>query len=53
MGIYPNGSIFGISIYTLNEDDYNINQLFEEKYDETTSEIKNISNDIRVIKFNK
>jgi len=27
--------------------------LIEEKYDETTSEIKNISNDIRVIKFNK
>jgi hypothetical protein len=37
MGIYSNGSIFGISIYTLNEDDYNINRLFEEKYDEIIS----------------
>jgi len=37
MGIYPNGSIFGILIYTLNEDDYNINTLFEEKYDEIIS----------------
>ena len=37
MGIYSNGSIFGISIYTLNEDDYNINTLFEEKYDEIMS----------------
>ena len=37
MGIYSNGSIFGISIYTLNEDDYNINTLFEEKYDEIIS----------------
>jgi hypothetical protein len=37
MGIYSNGSIFGISIYTLNEDDYNINKLFEEKYDEIMS----------------
>jgi hypothetical protein len=37
MGIYSNGSIFGISIYTLNEDDYNINILFEEKYDEIIS----------------
>ena len=37
MGIYSNGSIFGILIYTLNEDDYNINILFEEKYDEIIS----------------
>jgi hypothetical protein len=37
MGIYSNGSIFGILIYTLNEDDYNINTLFEEKYDEIIS----------------
>jgi len=37
MGIYSNGSIFGILIYTLNDDDYNINTLFEEKYDEIIS----------------
>ena len=37
MGIYSNGSIFGILIYTLNDDNYNINILFEEKYDEIMS----------------
>jgi hypothetical protein len=37
MGIYSNGSIFGISIHTLNDDDYNVNILFEEKYDEIMS----------------
>jgi hypothetical protein len=35
MGIYSSGSIFGISIYALNDEDYNI--LFEEKYDEIMS----------------
>ena len=35
MGIYSNGSIFGIQIYNLNDD--NINILFEEKYDEIMS----------------
>jgi hypothetical protein len=33
MGIYTNGSIFGISIYNFNDDDLS-NTLFEEKYDE-------------------
>ena len=31
MGIYTNGSIFGIIIYTVNDD--NINSLFTKKYD--------------------
>jgi hypothetical protein len=33
MGIYTDGSIFGIRIYNFNDDDF-INILFEEKYDE-------------------
>lgn len=33
MGIYSNGSIFGIQIYNFNEDDFS-NILFEQKYDE-------------------
>jgi len=36
MGIYDNGSIFGIRIYNFNEDDFS-NTLFEEKYDEIMS----------------
>ena len=36
MGIYTNGSIFGIQIYNFNEDDVS-NILFEEKYDEIMS----------------
>jgi hypothetical protein len=36
MGIYSNGSIFGISIYNFNEDDIS-NTLFEEKYNEIMS----------------
>jgi hypothetical protein len=36
MGIYSNGSIFGISIYNFNDDDVS-NILFEEKYDEIMS----------------
>jgi len=36
MGIYSNGSIFGISIYNFNDDDFS-NTLFEEKYDEIMS----------------
>ena len=32
MGIYSNGSIFGIQIYNFNDDDIS-NILFEEKYD--------------------
>ena len=36
MGIYSNGSIFGIQIYNFNEDDLS-NILFEEKYDEVMS----------------
>ena len=36
MGIYANGSIFGISIYNFNDDDFS-NTLFEEKYDEIMS----------------
>jgi hypothetical protein len=37
MGIYSNGSIFGIQIYNFNEDDDVSNILFEEKYDEVMS----------------
>jgi hypothetical protein len=33
MGIYSNGSIFGIQIYNFNDDDMS-NILFEEKQDE-------------------
>jgi hypothetical protein len=33
MGIYSNGSIFGIQIYNFKDDDI-INVLFEKKYDE-------------------
>jgi len=36
MGIYTNGSIFGISIYNFNEDEFS-NTLFEKKYDEIMS----------------
>jgi hypothetical protein len=36
MGIYDNGSIFGIRIYNFNDDDF-ANILFEEKYDEIMS----------------
>jgi hypothetical protein len=36
MGIYSNGSIFGIRIYNFNDDDFS-NILFEEKYDEIMS----------------
>lgn len=36
MGIYSNGSIFGIQMYTFNNDDIS-NILFEEKYDEVMS----------------
>ena len=36
MGIYSNGSIFGIQIYNFNDDDIS-NILFEEKYDEVMS----------------
>ena len=35
MGIYSNGSIFGIQMYNFNDDISNI--LFEEKYDEIMS----------------
>jgi len=38
MGIYSSGSIFGIQIYKLNDDDINI--LFEEKYDDEMSYIQ-------------
>ena len=37
MGIYSNGSIFGIQIYNFNEDDELSHILFEEKYDEVMS----------------
>jgi len=37
MGIYASGNIFGIRIYTFNEDDC-CNTLFEEKYDEIMSD---------------
>lgn len=33
MGIYTSGKIFGIKIYTFNNDDDNIYTLFERKYD--------------------
>jgi len=33
MGIYSNGSIFGIQIYNFNDDDFS-NILFEQQYDE-------------------
>ena len=36
MGIYSNGSIFGIQIYNFNDDDIS-NILFEDKYDEVMS----------------
>ena len=36
MGIYSSGSIFGIRIYTFNDNDYS-NILFEEKYEEIMS----------------
>ena len=36
MGIYYNGSIFGIQIYDFNDNDVS-NILFEEKYDEVMS----------------
>ena len=36
MGIYTNGSIFGISIYNFNDEEIS-NTLFEEKYDEIMS----------------
>jgi hypothetical protein len=36
MGIYSNGTIFGIQIYNFNDDDIS-NILFEEKYDEVMS----------------
>jgi hypothetical protein len=39
MGIYSNGSIFGIQIYNFNEDNIS-NILFEEKYDEVMSYIQ-------------
>jgi hypothetical protein len=37
MGIYNNGSIFGIRIYNFNHGDDFANILFEEKYDEIMS----------------
>jgi len=36
MGIYSNGTIFGLRIYNFNEDDFS-NTLFEEKYNEIMS----------------
>ena len=36
MGIYDNGSIFGIRIYHFNDDDF-ANILFEKKYDQIMS----------------
>jgi hypothetical protein len=39
MGIYSNGSIFGIQMYNFNDDDIS-NILFEEKYDEVMSYIQ-------------
>ena len=36
MGIYTSGEIFGIRIYTFNDDDFS-KTLFEEKYDEIMS----------------
>ena len=40
MGIYSNGTIFGIQIYNFNDDDDISNILFEEKYDEVMSYIQ-------------
>ena len=37
MGIYSNGSIYGIQIYTVNEEDL-CKTLFEKKYDEIMSD---------------
>ena len=39
MGIYNNGTIFGIQMYNFNDDDIS-NILFEEKYDEEISYIQ-------------
>lgn len=39
MGIYSNGSIFGIQIYNFNDDEFS-NILYEEKYDEVMSYIQ-------------
>ena len=39
MGIYSNGSIFGIQMYNFNDDDIS-NILFEEKYHEVMSYIQ-------------
>ena len=39
MGLYRNGSIFGIQMYNFNDDDIS-NILFEEKYDEVMSYIQ-------------
>lgn len=39
MGIYSNGSIFGIQMYNFNDHDIS-NILFEEKYDEVMSYIQ-------------
>ena len=39
MGIYSNGSIFGIQMYNFNDDDSS-NILFEAKYDEVMSYIQ-------------
>jgi hypothetical protein len=39
MGIYSNGSIFGIKMYNFNDDDIS-NILFEKKYDEEMSDIQ-------------
>lgn len=37
MGIYSNGSIFGIQIYDVNDEDDVIHILYEEKYEEIMS----------------
>lgn len=37
MGIYSNGSIFGIQIYNINDEDDVIHILYEEKYEEIMS----------------
>jgi hypothetical protein len=39
MGIYSNGSVFGIQMYNFNDDDIS-NILYEEKYDEVISYIQ-------------
>ena len=39
MGIYSNGSIFGIQMYNFNDDDIS-NIFFEEKYNEVMSYIQ-------------